>query len=317
MPSGKNMHPPGDREGVQRPTHGAPPHGEARASIPARESARGQIRSAIVALHNFETLLRSPRVSTKLLREMAPELRASGEALEAAFAGEVADGRNVAEAASASVGKAPSVEAHGARDALARYVRARLEDLDAILTELAGRELDAKRRLAFERDVHRVARELDVVAELRELLERADAPPGSELDACALVRESMRISLGMLSLPEVDVRPAGDVGGVVLAADPHVAARLFAVAAADIAPMEAKATTLLLRTGAEPGAFRLERAETETRAAEAAPWRLRLLRRLPPTDVVLDAVASASGARLEVHGTSASLSFPSGSPRRP
>src|SRR5271156_3692457 len=91
MTSGRNGRDSHPDTPIARPlSSGAPPSSGARAPIssarpPAEYVAWGAVRDAITAIHNFELLLKSPRVGTKLLGEVLPEFVAGVSVLRGAF----------------------------------------------------------------------------------------------------------------------------------------------------------------------------------------------------------------------------------------
>jgi len=92
---------------------------------PQATKPRPTVRDAITSLHNLEVLLKSPRVSPKVLEGVLPELFEGASVLRGAFA-----------TAAQAAGHAEALQA---RRELEAFTAARLDELAAVhLEELVG-----------------------------------------------------------------------------------------------------------------------------------------------------------------------------------
>src|ERR1700733_14834981 len=99
-----------------------------------RTAAWGKVRDALAAVHNLETLLKSPRVGAGVLAGLLPELHASCVALRDAFATEDGD----------------------AKAERAAFAYERLDALEQAMKEAGTTAIEARARLALEQVVARV-----------------------------------------------------------------------------------------------------------------------------------------------------------------
>ncbi len=288
---------PSDESGRVSPSHtslppssgGSPP---SSSQPPADLVAWGPVRDAITAIHNVELLLKSPRVGSKVLADVFPELWVGTAALRAAF-GSAADG-------------AKSDDGRRARRALVDLTLARIDELERAM-RVSTSDLDTRARLSLEQVVTRVSLDLDACTELLDLAERSEHALATELSLVQLAIVSMR-GKAYAGEREVGVRLAVGRDECVLCADPHVFKRLIVFGVARVAA--AGGTNLAIRIACDT-----ERASIEispTRADEVAlpTSPVRLVRRIAPTDAIFDAAARSASIDALVAGTSITLSAP-------
>ncbi len=277
--SGHASHPPSS--GGAPPSSSQPPSAEL--------VAWGPVRDAITAIHNFETLLKSPRVGTKVLADVLPELWAGVAVLRSAFA-------------SAALG-AKSDDALIARARLVKFTLCRLDELERSMRASTS-DLDTRARLTLEQVVARVSVDLDASTELLDLAERAEHALPTELALEELARVSMR-GKARGSDREIPARLVLEGDDGVLCADPHVFKRLVVFAVARLHAAGATAITIRVRCGAESAS--IEVGPTKDDELALAPLPMRLVRRIDPTDSIVD--AAARSASIDAVITSASILF--------
>jgi predicted nucleic acid-binding protein len=278
-------------------------------------AAWGPIRDAITAIHNVETLLRSPRIGPRVLGEVLPELGSGVETLRAAFARSVESARALARGAEGGAAGAHGEEMRAAREGLARFAEARLDELELAMRsaprapgEPSRGELDARARQALEQVVGRVSGDLDAAVELLDLTERSAHGAPTELAVDELARVALRAAARGRDR-EVPVRlVASGSAERAVHADPYVAKRLmiFAIARA-VATFEPGEAGLVLRATCESAfaRFDLVAARPEDHAIPAA--HVRLAPRVQPTDAVVASAARAAG--FEVSMTSDAITI--------
>ncbi len=283
MPSaqnGRDSHP--DLPVSQPTSSAAEPSSGARSSgsgvrSPAEHVAWGAVRDALTSIHNLEVLLKSPRVGTKVLSEVLHEFLEGVAVLRAAFT-------------KASQEAKSEATAH-ARKALTDLTRARLDELERTMQQAMTSDFDARGRLALEQVVTRVSVELDVAAELLDLSDRAEHAMETELSLEALAKVSLRGSAYGTDreIPVRFVRPSGDC---VLRTDPHVFKRLVAFAIARVHASGAPEVSLRVRCSVDSAEIEIGATTTPERALPPTP--LRLVRRIDPTDAIVEAAAAAA-----------------------
>lgn len=238
-------------------------------------SSWGNARDALSAVHNLETLVKSPRIGRQLIAAVFPELYETCRALRRAF--EVA----------------PSV----AREALRDFANERVAELEAALEHAEGGSLDTKARLRLEHEITRLGRELDAATELLELSERAERPAPIEHSARELARVSL--SLGAAIRPhgfaEVKLDASGADGLVV--SDAHVLARLLVHAVSWAKSFGPKVLALRPRADEERVRFVIEPAKPTDAALPV--FTMSTLMRIPPSDAVVFSAVRAIGAWVE------------------
>ena len=288
MTSGRNGRDSHPDTPVARPASGAPPSSGARAPIssarpPAEYVAWGAVRDAITAIHNFELLLKSPRVGTKLLGEVLPEFVAGVSVLRGAF--------------TKAAESAKDEGALAARQALADFTRARLDELERTMQQAMASDFDTRARLAVEQVVMRVSVNLDVAAELLDLSERAEHAMETELTLDELAAVSLRggargtdseIPVRLVGRPEEP--PHAD--DCVLRTDPHVFKRLVAFSIARVHAAGTVEVSLRAHCGAVSAS--IEVGPTSAAEQSILPTALRLVRRIGPTDAIVEAAARSA-----------------------
>lgn len=239
-------------------------------------SSWGNARDALSAVHNLETLVKSPRIGRQLIAAVFPELYETCRALRRAF----------------------SVTPNAPREELRDFANERVAALEAALHEADCGSLDTKARLRLEHEVARLGRELDAATELLELSERAERPAPTEHSA----RELARVSLSLAAA----IRPHGsaqvklDVSGPdgLVVSDAHVLARLL-VHAVSWAKSFGPDRVLALRPRADDERVRFVIEPANATDAALPVFTMSTLMRIPPTDAVLFSSVKAIGAWVE------------------
>jgi hypothetical protein len=258
------------------PSVGVPP--SSSQPPPAEVIAWGPVRDAVTSLHNLEVLLKSPRVAPKVLAGLLPEISQGARVLRTAF---------TAAAQSAALPSALS-----AREGLAVFASARLDELDEAMRRASASELDTRGRLALEQAVTRVAVDLNACAELLDLSERAEHPVPAELALDELVWVSIHGGPRGAE-PEVPLRLVPHRDECTLRVDPHIFKRLLAFAVGRL--HAAGAPYLTLRVARESAVARVEIRATTPEEMSLEPSAMRLARRIAPTDAVVAAAAGSAG----------------------
>lgn len=253
------------------------------------EDRGGAVRAALAALQNLTALLRNPRVGTRVVRELRPELASSCEVLSAAFE---------------DVGAAPGA-GEGAR-ALAAFGRVRVGELVSALRALPPRE-DARGRLALERVVPGLTLDLVIAGQLLVLLQRAAHPRPTEVGALD-VADATRQLCGRALAPATERPRAATDDDDLLLLDVHVVAELLAQGAR-VFPEGAPLPQLQVVRGSGSVAFALQGPGALGRGEGHQGV---------PLVVVLQEVACTLGGRLEVSAAEGlTLVVPVATPRAP
>jgi len=256
----------------------------------ARLSARapaawGPVRDALAALHNLGALLKSTSVRYKVIRDLLPELRASGGVL-----------REVFDRAAASSDEATAqVGAQGQRS-----VAELMQVLDA--TDLAEEERDDLAVRAKER-----ADDLDATAEMLALLERAADPVPTSVSMQLIILETGRL-WGGGHRRQVAVHLDDAAADVCVEVDPYVVGPLLSlvlglVRAAGAADVAVRATDEGAHAVIEVGPAGA--ADTQGRSVA-----VRVLPSLAPAETTARRVAALIGGSLELTDTRAILRLP-------
>jgi hypothetical protein len=274
------------------PSSGAPTSSARTPSSSARKAsdhvAWGAVRDAITAIHNLEVLLKSPRVGTKVLAGVLSEFIAGVSVLREAFS-----------RASQSAKTEAMVDA---RKALAELTRARLDELERTMQLAMTSDFDARGRLALEQVVTRVSVDLDAAAELLDLSDRAEHAMETELSLEELARVSLKGG-GYGTAREVPVRLALPAEDCLLRADPHVFKRLVAFAIARVHASGAPRVSLRVHCCADSA--RIEVGPTTAAVESLSPTPFRLIRRLEPTDAIVEAASRAAAITMTTRATDA------------
>lgn len=248
---------------------------------PAEHVAWGAVRDALTSIHNLEVLLKSPRVGTKVLSEVLHEFLEGVAVLRAAFT-------------KASQEAKTEATAH-ARKTLTELTTARLDELERTMQQAMTSDFDARGRLALEQVVTRVSVELDAAAELLDLSDRAEHTMETELSVAELAKVSLRGGAYGTDreIPVRVVRPSEDC---VLRVDPHVFKRLVAFGIARVHASGAPEVSLRIRGGIDSVHIEIGQTAASERALASTP--LRLVRRIGPTDAIVEAAAVTAPVKM-------------------
>jgi hypothetical protein len=259
----------------------------------------------MTSIHNLETLLKSPRVAMKVLASVLPEFLASVHLLREAF------GASVTLQAPPASGRTPdprprTAEANDARAALCTFTLGRLDELEAAMRHASTHDLDARGRLALEQVVTRVSVDLDAAAELLDLAERAENASPIELSLDGLARGSLQgLPRGEREVHVILVRGPGDCSMV---ADAHVLRRLLAFAVARANAFGADEITI--HASCVSTHARIHVAQSDASESGIGPLPMRLVRRIEPTDAIVQAAARAAGIGIHVDGGAVTFTIP-------
>jgi hypothetical protein len=251
----------------------------------------GAIRDAMTSIYNLEILLKSPRISTRLLHEVAPEVKGGLAALRSAF---VAPGE-----------LSRDVELGDARRALASFTNARLDEIERATDQAVASDFDPRGRITLEQAVGRVKSDLDAAVELLDLGERARHSVEAELpfEQLLVVALSDRarppgpevLVRVVQAAPSREPEQAQDSRGV--RADPHVFKRLVAHS---IARAQAEgAPELSIRARLAPHAATFEIGPAAEAERSVRTMALRLAKRIPPTDALVEAAGRVVGVAVK------------------
>jgi hypothetical protein len=261
---------------ASEPAASSPPSAAGkRASVAAlNEGAarRGRVRDALAALGNVEAMLRS-RSGVAIDAEV-DELRRGLHALHEAF-----------EAAALEA----SDDQREARRALEAFAAGRIRAVERALADLNA--LDVPSSLAT------IGVDLDTAAGLLELTERASDGVPVEVSVANLAEQALHLAWTLRSHKESTISIRSTIGDCSVACDPHVVARVLAVAVAMVREMH---EDVVVRTRVDDDAGVIEVTGITAEDETARMMQTRLLPRIAPTDAVLAAAVRAAGITLAV-----------------
>ncbi|HLK40259.1 MAG TPA: hypothetical protein VKU41_26085 [Polyangiaceae bacterium] len=244
---------------------------EARAGATA--PSWGAARDALAGFHNLVALLRNQGVPQQTLVDLLPELRSSTNLLRAAFGSSREPDRTAGEVAAAGLGQ--------------------IDQLDSLLDSIAAgaepRE-DLSSRLAS------LADDLEALADLLALLERAASPVPTEVSLDLVASEAGRVS-GSARGKELAVRFDRASAECTVRTDPFLLGPLLSLVAART--RAAGLESLVVRTRSVPGPHFVVEGAREADAALPS-LSMRVLPWLAPSEGVVGRVAEALGARLDL-----------------
>ncbi|HMJ12492.1 MAG TPA: hypothetical protein VK524_13805 [Polyangiaceae bacterium] len=268
---------------------GPPPSSRLRpAGDSALDRARGELRDAVGALKNLDQLLRSLRVGPRALSSVIPDVHASCvQMLRAA--------KDVLAAIAAKL--VPNTEATAALEA---FMLPRIAELEQGLSVAMNRQMIAKHRLALERIVTELTRDLDCARELIDLLEEATSAPRICVDLSELLQQTFK---PFDSEDTERPRAALDLSAqsVEVYVSPRVATALFSIAAEFTSGDGSPLRIALERDAAGRGSVTMARDSASTAERSEARYMIE------PMAVCLRAAASVLGAELEHSADGSSL----------
>jgi hypothetical protein len=252
----------------------------------------GKIRDALAAVHNLETLLKSPRVGASVLAALLPELRASCATLRGAF----------------------TADTRGAKAHLSEFASERLDALEQALTEAGATDIEARERLALEQVVARVSGELDAAVELLDLIERAEAAVPTEHALEELTRASLVIGSSLAQSEEVTVRLDTSDAGCTVVADAHVVSRILALAMARVRGKIAAAgpREVAVRARCQKDTVTITVSPIDGASAILPAVVARFAQPIEPGDAIVEAAARAVRGSV-THGDVVTITLPRGS----
>jgi hypothetical protein len=188
------------------------------------DSARGAVRDALSALQNLFALLRSPKVGPKTIEALLPEIRANCETVGPSLTRLLADVRD----------RLPDPSA---ADQVTAFANARGGDMVQAVLAAERTGLDARARLALEKQVESIAPDLDAARGLTDLLLAALEEHPVEVDLAELLAETLGTSSHRASFwgPSAVVHAhLVEPGTVPVSVRPRVAIAVVALAVAHV-----------------------------------------------------------------------------------
>src|SRR5258706_5890153 len=143
----------------------------------ALDIERGNLRESLGGLRNLAQLLHSLRVGSRPLSSVLPAARDACDPLRHAM------GEILAAAQSA-------LREREAAESLDAYVKPRIQELEAALTQASARPVSVKMRVSLEECVTRLSQELDTTRSLFDLLADSITGRPMRLDVLELSRQS-------------------------------------------------------------------------------------------------------------------------------
>lgn len=272
------------------------PPASSRSVDPRLASASGVIRDTLGAIHNLVHLLGSVRVGPKGLARVIPDVQASCNQMIAAI-------REVVSTTEGSKIGSKAVSDAGA------IVAARMKDLERALGLAKKSGLRAADRLSLERTVAAIARDMDGVLELVELLSEASATGSVPVDVTDVIRESaVRSDQALGRSKRLSVTLTIPDTPVIARVNPRLAMRLFAFAAA-LAAQKARGVHASIRATGENCVLHITPPASDGTAVIVAAPRL-----IAPSADCVAAVARAAGARLDREDRAVTLTLPQAQP---
>jgi hypothetical protein len=248
-------------------------------------SRHAPLRDALAGLFNLETLLGSPRAASNLVLGVLPELERGMRTVGRAF-----DAKETA-------------EPDAAREALAEHARSRVDAVCSAIDRVPP-VIDPRARLSLLNVVMAARPDLEAAVDLLSLHELSLAQEPTELGVGEVVRVALS---GEKKRPSVRVRLLRAEGALLV--DARILTSVLRHAVTRLGG-EAVTVGATVSSPAEGAASNVEITIERTSSPEAegdtfvAP-----LRRIPPTDAVIDAVLSRIGGTLRVDDRRVTLSL--------
>jgi hypothetical protein len=249
-------------------------------------SVWGAARDSLAAVRNLDALLRST-VPYGTIHDLLPELRTSAGVLRDVF------GRAVA----------PEDPANEALIAVGDYGEGRVDDFEELLAQTAAASEDFRAELA--QRTRALADELEAAADLLALLERATAPVVTEISVVRIAYETGRMSGASGRGRVLVVRFDGSGPDCTVAGDPYLVGSLLALVTACVGAEDLGPLTLRARCTPPVASFLIEPSSPADAALPTIP--VRVLGKIPPTEVALRKLADQVGATLEMGGGRATI----------
>jgi hypothetical protein len=239
-------------------------------------------------VRNLDALLRST-VPFQTILDLLPELRTSAAVLRDVFA-RASAGDDQADEALVAVGK------HGEE---------RVSDFDTLLEGIAGSE-GARAEVA--QQTRDLADELEASADLLALLERAAAPVTTEISVLRIAHETGRLSGASGRGHVVVVRYEESGPDCVVPGDPYLVGSLLALVAACVEAEGLGPITLRARCDPPDATFVIEPTSPTDTGLPTLP--VRVMTKIPPTELAVRRLAQQVGATLELGGGRATVKLP-------
>jgi hypothetical protein len=233
---------------------------------------RGRVRDALAALGNVESMLRSR--SADGIGAEVEELRRGMHALHEAFEAAVLESSDAQRAA---------------LSALSAFAADRIRAVEATLRDPSVPGVAAS--------LGAVALDLDTAAGLLELAERAAEFAPVEVSVATLAEQALHLAWSLRSHSAVSVRVRSAIGDCSVSCDPHVVARVLAIA---VAIVRETSSEVLVTTQVEEGFGVIEISAAKTTDDAARVMQTRILPRIGPTDAVLATASLAAGIALDI-----------------
>jgi hypothetical protein len=249
-----------------------------RSSGPAPRShevtaRRGRIRDALASLGNLETMLRAPSPSA-LAAEELEELRRGLSWVRESFSAAALES---------------DIDQRDARRELETFANDRVTEIEDELAK--GPSADS---------IARKARDLESAAALLELSERSTEGAQVDVSVATLAEQALHLAWTIRSygVQGIHVRPCE--GDCSVSCDPHVVARVLAIAVVTVRASSSWEGAIVVRTHVEEdaGVIEVTRYTSEDLAAHVV--QTRVAAHVAPTDAVVAAAARAANIGLVI-----------------
>lgn len=279
---------PSERNG-RKPDSTEPPPSTEQARSARGASVWGAARDSLAAVRNLDALLRSTAVPYQTIHDLLPELRTSAGVLRDVFAraGALDKPENTA-----------LVE-------VGNYGEGRVDDFDQLLARVAASD-GAREELAHQ--TRALADELEASADLLALLERALAPVVTEISVVRIAHETGRMSGASGRGRVLVVRFDEAAPDCTVSGDPYLVGSLLALVTAYVDAEGLGPLTVRVRCAAPVASFTVEPSTSSDSALPTIP--VRVLEKIPPTELALRRLAEQVGASLELGGGRATIALP-------
>ncbi len=234
---------------------------------------RGRVRDALAALGNLEMVLRS---SSPLGNEEREELRRGLSWMRESFtvATQEADG-----------------DLRDARRELEAFASLHISDLEDALTNEAP-NVDV---------ITKSSRDLEAAAALLELSERSTENAQVDVSVATLAEQALHLAWTIRSYGAQGVHVRASDGDCSVSCDPHVIARVLAIAVTRVRASSEGAVVVRTRVEEDAGVIEVTRYTSEDLAAHVV--QTRVATQVAPTDMVVAAAARAANIGLVVEET--------------
>lgn len=233
---------------------------------------RGRVRDALAALGNLETVLRSR--AHVLGAEELDELRRGLTWVRESFTAATLEGEG---------------DQRAARAELEAFAATHVAAIEAALVETP--------RTSNADVISRATRELEAAAGLLELAERSTEGAQVDVSVATLAEQALHLAWTVRSYGALGVHVKPCEGDCSVSCDPHVVARVLAIA---VAIVRESAGAVVVRTHVEEDAGVIEVTRYSSDDLSARVMQTRVAPHTGPTDAVVAAAARSAGIQLVI-----------------